>query len=71
MIEDDPNWTVFVNLLGALYEHHPIRTSVAGTVESISHITEETLYACHKAFYDPANMVLCAAGIWIPRRCAA
>ena len=62
MIEDDPNWTVFVNLLGALYEHHPIRTSVAGTVESISHITEETLYACHKAFYDPANMVLCAAG---------
>ena len=35
---------------------------MAGTVESISHITEETLYACHKAFYDPANMVLCAAG---------
>ena len=31
-------------------------------MESISHITEETLYACHKAFYDPANMVLCAAG---------
>ena len=24
MIEDDPNWKVFVNLLGALYEHHPI-----------------------------------------------
>ena len=62
MIEDDPNWKVFVNLLGALYEHHPIRTSVAGSVESISHITAETLYACHKAFYDPANMVLCAAG---------
>lgn len=62
MIEDDPNWKVFVNLLGALYERHPIRTSVAGSVESISHITEETLYACHKAFYAPANMVLCAAG---------
>ena len=62
MIEDDPNWTVFVNLLGALYEHHPIRTSVAGTVESISHITEETLYACHKAFYTPSNMVLTVAG---------
>ena len=29
MIEGDPNWKVFVNLLGALYEHHPIRTSVA------------------------------------------
>jgi predicted Zn-dependent peptidase len=36
--------------------------SVAGSVESISHITADTLYACHKAFYDPANMVLCVAG---------
>ena len=62
MIEDDPNWKVFVNLLGALYEHHPIRTSVAGSVESISHITADTLYACHKAFYTPSNMVLTVAG---------
>lgn len=62
MIEDNPDWRVFTNLLGALYKNHPIRTSVAGTVESISHITAETLKACHKAFYDPANMVLCVAG---------
>ena len=62
MIEDDPDWKVFNNLLGALYRNHPIRTSVAGSVESISHITAETLYDCHKAFYDPANMVLCVAG---------
>ncbi|OUQ80241.1 pitrilysin family protein [Flavonifractor sp. An100] len=62
MIEDNPDWKVFMNLLGGLYKHHPIRVSVAGSVESISHITAETLYACHKAFYDPANMVLCVAG---------
>ncbi len=62
MIEDDPDWKVITNLMSALYEHHPIRVSVAGSVESISHITAETLYACHKAFYDPANMVLCVAG---------
>lgn len=62
MIEDDPNWRVFMNLLAALYKFHPIRVPVAGTQESISHITPETLYACHKAFYDPANMVLCVAG---------
>jgi predicted Zn-dependent peptidase len=41
---------------------------VAGSVESISHITAETLYACHKAFYDPANMVLCVAGNVDPER---
>jgi len=62
MIEDDPNWKVFMDLMAALYRDHPIRVSVAGSVESISHITADTLYACHKAFYDPANMVLCVAG---------
>ena len=62
MIEDNPNWKVFMNLMEALYKTHPIRDSVAGSVESISHITAQTLYDCHKAFYDPANMVLCVAG---------
>ena len=68
MIEDDPDWKVFINLMAALYEHHPIRVSVAGSVESIAEITPETLYACHKAFYDPANMVLCMAGPVDPER---
>lgn len=62
MIEDDPEWKCFMNLMAALYRHHPIRVSVAGSVESIAKITPETLYACHKAFYDPANMTLCVAG---------
>lgn len=62
MIEDNPDWKVFMNLMEALYKTHPIRVSVAGSEESISHISADTLYACHKAFYDPANMVLCVAG---------
>ncbi len=62
MIEDDPNWQVFMNLLAALYQTHPIRVPVAGSHESISQITADTLYACHRAFYNPANMVLCVAG---------
>lgn len=62
MIEDDPENQVFYALLEGLYDHHPLRTSIAGTVESISHITADTLYACHKAFYSPGNMVLCVAG---------
>ena len=45
-----------------------MRVSVAGSVESISHITADTLYACHKAFYGPANMVLCVAGPVDPER---
>ena len=68
MIEDDPDWKVFTNLMGALYAHHPIRISVAGSVESVSRITPTTLYDCHKAFYCPANMVLCVAGDVEPER---
>ena len=71
MIEDNPEWQVYTNMMAGLYKNHPIRTSVAGTVESISHITADTLYACHKAFYDPANMVLCVAGNVEPKRVCA
>ncbi len=67
MIEDNPNWRVYTNLMQALYEHHTARLSVAGTKESISHITAQTLYDCHNAFYYPANMVLCVAGDINPR----
>ena len=71
MIEDDPENQVFFAMLEGLYDHHPIRTSIAGTIESISHITAETLYACHRAFYNPANMVLCVAGDVDPERVCA
>ncbi len=68
MYEDDPEWESYINLMAALYKNHPVRENVAGSVESISHITADTLYACHKAFYDPANMVLCVAGNVDPER---
>lgn len=62
MCEDDPNDEAYYRLLEAMYVNHPVRNRVAGTVESISHITADTLYQCHRAFYRPGNMVLCAAG---------
>ena len=62
MIEDNPDWQIFTRMMKALYSTSPARTSIAGTVESISHITAETLYDCHKAFYTPSNMVLTVVG---------
>jgi len=62
MIEDNPEWVVYKQLIQALYEKSPARVSVAGSVESISHITAKTLYDCHKAFYTPANMCLVVVG---------
>ena len=62
MIEDNPDWQIYTRLLECLYSSSPARTSIAGTVESISHITAETLYDCHKAFYTPSNMILTVVG---------
>ncbi|MCL2409052.1 MAG: insulinase family protein [Oscillospiraceae bacterium] len=62
MVEDDPDYAVYYGLMKSLFRHSPIRDSVAGTVESISEITADTLYNCHKVFYNPSNMALCVAG---------
>jgi len=62
MIEDHPGHAVYYNLLKGLYGSHPVRDSIAGTVESIGEITAQTLYDLHRAFYRPSNMVLCAVG---------
>ena len=62
MIEDNPDWQIYTRMMKALYSTSTARTSIAGTVESISHITAETLYDCHKAFYTPSNMVLTVVG---------
>ena len=62
MIEDNPEWQVYRQMMQALYRHSPVRQSVAGSVESIRRITAQTLYDCHKAFYTPANMCLVVVG---------
>jgi predicted Zn-dependent peptidase len=62
MGDDSPDVRVYYGLMESLYKDLPIRVNVAGTVESIAEITPDTLYSCHKAFYNPANMCLVAVG---------
>ena len=62
MYEDSPETQVSENLFAALYAEHPVRRPIAGTVESIGAITPELLYDCFRAFYRPANMLLCVVG---------
>lgn len=68
MGDDEPDTQVFYGMLEGLYAHSPIRVKIAGTVESIAEITADTLNLCHKAFYDPGNMVLCVAGDVDPQK---
>ena len=62
MTEDDPDHVIYVQLMRCLYARHPIRDSIAGTVESIAEITPAVLYHCHKIFYNPGNMSLAVVG---------
>ncbi len=61
MYEDNPGSRLGENLFGAMYQNHPLKVNIAGTLESIAEITPQMLYDCHRAFYDPSNMVLCVA----------
>ncbi len=62
MMEDTPSWKTYVGVFEGMYHEHPVNTSIAGSVESISEITPEVLLHCHKAFYSPANMSLVVSG---------
>ena len=62
MVEDDPDWRVYANLMERLYQDSPARVPVVGSLESIRQITPQTLYDCHKAFYTPSNMILVCVG---------
>lgn len=62
MYEDIADMRAAFAMLDGLYHNHPVKDEIVGTVESIAEITPEMLYACCEAFYNPANMVLCAAG---------
>ncbi|MDK2918235.1 MAG: hypothetical protein PWQ37_968 [Candidatus Petromonas sp.] len=62
MYQDNPNWKVFFNSLKSLYNEHPVKIDIAGTVDSIYEITKEDLYTCYNTFYVPNNMMVFVVG---------
>ena len=62
MYEDSADSAVMENLFRIMYQNHPVRNNIAGTVESIEDITADTLKLCHDAFYDPSNLIVCVIG---------
>lgn len=62
MYQDNPGYRLYHETLNAMYENSPVAIDIAGTLESISEITAEHLYLCHKTFYAPDNMVMILAG---------
>lgn len=62
MYDDHPFRRLYHMMLESMYEKHNVRINVAGTVESISHITADILYECYRVFYNLSNMALIVCG---------
>ncbi len=62
MYDDNPGWQLFFDYINCLYKEHPVKKEIAGTVESISHITADYLYKCYNTFYNLSNMALVITG---------
>jgi predicted Zn-dependent peptidase len=62
MYEDNADWRSYFGLIEAMYVDHPVKIDIAGTIESISKITKETLYSCYETFYHPSNMIVFIVG---------
>lgn len=62
MYQDNPDWRLYFGLIESMYEKHPVKIDIAGTIQSISAITKDLLYECYNTFYHPSNMLLFIVG---------
>ncbi|MEK3855048.1 EF-P 5-aminopentanol modification-associated protein YfmH [Cytobacillus sp. FSL H8-0458] len=62
MYDDNPDWRLYFGLIENMFNNHPVKIDIAGTIESISHITKDMLYECYETFYHPSNMLLFIVG---------
>lgn len=62
MYNDAPDWKVYSNCLSGLYNSHPVKIDIAGTIESIQNINVDLLFKCYNTFYNPKNMILFMIG---------
>lgn len=62
MYDDDPDWRCYFGSIQNLYQKHPVKIDIAGTVQTVSEIDKETLEKCYHTFYHPSNMMLFVVG---------
>lgn len=62
MYLDIPEFVLENKIRENLYQKHPRRIDVGGTVEDIRKITKEDLYDCYHTFYQPNNMFALLVG---------
>lgn len=71
MYDDDPDWGCYFGSIQNLYQKHPVKIDIAGTVETVRSIDKETLEKCYHTFYHPSNMMLFVVGNIDPKQTMA
>ena len=62
MVEDTPDDLIFDLFSGSFWKTHPLGRPIAGTVESVAEMDQETLMSFFRSAYFPGNVVIAAAG---------
>lgn len=62
MYDDDPDWRCYFGSIQNLYQLHPVKIDIAGTVDTVAMIDKEILEKCYRTFYHPSNMMLFVVG---------
>jgi len=57
MYDDSPDWRLITGLCECLYHSHPIRSDIAGTVESIAELTPELLSRVTRSAGNASSLV--------------
>ena len=66
MYDDYPDWSIYINLMKAMYKDNEVNIDVAGTKETIAQIDKEKLYKIYNSFYRPDNMIIVVCGDFKP-----
>ena len=62
MIEDNPDWQLYTRMMKALYKNSTARTSIAGTVESISTSRRRRCTTATRPSTPPPTLILTVVG---------
>ncbi|MHC0037136.1 EF-P 5-aminopentanol modification-associated protein YfmH [Pseudoneobacillus sp. C159] len=62
MYDDNADWRLYFGIIQNMYQNHPVKIDIAGTIDSIAEITKDMLYQCYYTFYHPSNMLLFVVG---------
>lgn len=68
MYDDDPDWRCYFGSIQNLYQNHPVKIDIAGTVDTVREIDKGTLEKCYHTFYHPSNMMLFVVGNIDPQK---